>query len=58
MRDKYVNCAACGVVSLREDTSSTYSTVCGTVNNVTTNYICGNFDSGTAVGFGTAASKG
>ena len=58
MRDKYVNCAAYGVVSIREDTSSTYSTVCGTVNNVTTNYICDYFDYEAAVGFGTAASKG
>ena len=55
---KYTNCAAYGVVSIRSDTYSTYGTVCGTVSKATANYICDYFNYGTAVGFGTAASKG
>ena len=54
----YANCVAYGVVSIHNDTSSIYGTVCGTVSNATANYIGGYFGYGTAVGYGTAASKG
>ena len=54
----YANCVAYGVVSIHDDTYSNYGTVCGTVSKATANYICGNFDYGTAVDYGTAAGKG
>lgn len=56
---EYVNCAAYGVVSMRDDTTNnSFGTECGPVDNATADYICNYFDYGNALDHGMAAQKG